>query len=1147
MTITKLLLVFLLTSISFAAYSPVLPEAPRVYVDSTYPAQTGRTINVPAGGDLQGAIDQATGGDVITLQPGATYTGSFILRNKPISGFIVIRTATPDGVLPNPGTRVQPSDAPKMAKIMSPGNDAAFYTEDAAHHYRLVGLEITVSPTSWGAYNLILLNPNVNTMAQVPGDIIIDRCYIHGNAGQQLRRGIALNSYRTAVIDSYLSEIHDQVEAQGICGWNGPGPFKIVNNYIEAAGENIFFSGSPALIPNLVPSDIEVRGNYLTKKLSWNVNDPSFVAPRWSVKNLFELKSALRVIIDGNILENVWEAQQRGQAVLFTANTDSGPWARVEDIRFTNNIVRNVRFGIVVSATNDGTPLGANRILVKNNVFEKFIGSDGDVFWVLSGANDITFENNLGFAPHYGLFFEYGYNTNLTFRNNIVNYAVNGILGDTYGPGMAALKVYAPPVATIPDRITKNALVNNASVAIDPALYPPGNFFPATSLVGFTDLTGGNYRLLATSPYKNAGVDGKDIGPDFDALAAAMATTTSGKPAPPTTVDVTPPVISAVASSGIGTVGATITWNTDELADGQVEFGPTTAYNSSTPLSTSKSQQHTIILSGLLSNTVYQFRVRSKDAAGNLALSPNQSFHTLASAATAATFLNSDTATQGNWKGVYGEDGSNINGVAASLPSYAVASLTGAATYNYGNPGTDVRALQLPATAGRVKCVWYSSTSFSIDVNLNDASSHRVAIYFADYDNGGRAQTVDVVDAVTGVALNSQALSNFGSGRYLVWNMAGHVLIKITRTAGANAVASGILIGPATSTVTPPATPTPPTPGPAGTAAFLRSDPTTQGSWQGMYGSDGYNVVNYAAAYPTYAQVSFAGQAAYIWSTGTTDLRALQKPGGTDRIAATLYSGTTFTADVNITDGRSHQVSVYLLDYDAGSRGETVDVLDAVSGAVLDSRPVSGFSAGQYLSWNLSGHIKIRFTRTGGWNAVVSGVFFGGAPSSATTAATFLATDTTTKGNWAGTYGVDGYEIVNAARSYPAYVNVSTTGASSYTWAGYTTDARALQRPDATGRIQAAYFSWSNTTFDVVITDGNSHRFALYCVDYDGTTRSQTITVSDADTGNTLDTRVVTNFNAGQYLVWKLSGHVKVKVTLTGGPNEVVSGVFFGA
>jgi hypothetical protein len=66
-------------------------------------------------------------------------------------------------------------------------------------------------------------------------------------------------------------------------------------------------------------------------------------------------------------------------------------------------------------------------------------------------------------------------------------------------------------------------------------------------------------------------------------------------------------------------------------------------------------------------------------------------------------------------------------------------------------------------------------------------------------------------------------------------------------------------------------------------------------------------------------------------------------------------------------------------------------------------------------------------------------------------------------------------------------------------------------------------------------------------VDYDGTTRSQTITVSDADTGNVLDTRVVTNFNAGQYLVWKLTGHVKVKVTLTGGPNEVVSGVFFGA
>src|SRR5262249_4788663 len=81
------------------------PELPRVVVDTKYVPPTGQVIAVPAGGDFQAAIDRAKPGDVITLQAGATYTGTFTLPAKTGSGWIVIRTSAPDSSLPPSGTR----------------------------------------------------------------------------------------------------------------------------------------------------------------------------------------------------------------------------------------------------------------------------------------------------------------------------------------------------------------------------------------------------------------------------------------------------------------------------------------------------------------------------------------------------------------------------------------------------------------------------------------------------------------------------------------------------------------------------------------------------------------------------------------------------------------------------------------------------------------------------------------------------------------------------------------------------------------------------------------------------------------------------------------------------------------------------------
>jgi hypothetical protein len=106
-------------------------------------------------------------------------------------------------------------------------------------------------------------------------------------------------------------------------------------------------------------------------------------------------------------------------------------------------------------------------------------------------------------------------------------------------------------------------------------------------------------------------------------------------------------------------------------------------------------------------------------------------------------------------------------------------------------------------------------------------------------------------------------------------------------------------------------------------------------------------------------------------------VRALQKFATADRVAATWYSDSVFTIDLNLTDGKIHQVAVYCLDWDAkGERAERIDVLDASNNAILDTQIAGGFQNGRYLVWNLKGHVTLRIASFGHPNAVVSGVFF---------------------------------------------------------------------------------------------------------------------------------------------------------------------------
>ena len=160
-------------------------------------------------------------------------------------------------------------------------------------------------------------------------------------------------------------------------------------------------------------------------------------------------------------------------------------------------------------------------------------------------------------------------------------------------------------------------------------------------------------------------------------------------------------------------------------------------------------------------------------------------------------------------------------------------------------------------------------------------------------------------------------------------------------------------------------------------ALYVSTDAVTKGSWKNVYGGQGFALANDGISYPSYAQVSLSGQQAWTWIGSTTALPALQKAVGTDRIAACWYTGASiFNIDVNITDGLAHKLTVYALDWDSAGRAETIDLLDAVSGTVLDSRPIADFSQGLYLTWQITGHVIVRITRTGPNSAALSGLFF---------------------------------------------------------------------------------------------------------------------------------------------------------------------------
>ncbi len=514
---------------------------------------------------------------------------------------------------------------------------------------------------------------------------------------------------------------------------------------------------------------------------------------------------------------------------------------------------------------------------------------------------------------------------------------------------------------------------------------------------------------------------------------------------------------------------------------------------------------------------------------GNIVTSAFSNALAVPAATAAATFLKSDTATQGNWEGIYGSQGSDIVGGPSSLPSYATVTPTRNSEYTWPT-ATAPQSLQIPGTNNRIAAAWYSATSFTVNVNLTDGNTHDLELYFLDYDSKGRSESVQI-STTSGSVLSTQSISSFNKGVYLNWQVSGNLVITITNSGGQNVVLNGVFIDSTTAT------------SPTGTASFVKSDTATQGNWEGIYGSQGDDIVGGPSTLPSYASVTPKGNLLYTWPTATAP-QSLQIPGSSNRIAAVWYAPTSFTVDVNLTDGNTHDLELYFLDYDNKGRAENVQV-STTSGTVLSTQSISSFSNGVYLNWQVSGNLVITITNTGGPNAVLNGVFIDSTtttPPSGT--ASFINADTTTQGNWEPVYGKQGYDIAGGPSSLPATASITPMGTSEYTWPTATAP-QSLQLPGSKNRIAAAWYAATSFTVDVDFTDSSTHYLELYFLDYDSRGRSETVQISTTG-GTVLSTESISSFSAGEYLNWAVSGNVVITITNTSktGPNAVLSGVF---
>jgi hypothetical protein len=301
---------------------------------------------------------------------------------------------------------------------------------------------------------------------------------------------------------------------------------------------------------------VDTTGSSLTYTGSGELSGtPASSGTKWVVKNILELKNAQRVTVDGNVLENSWSAGQYGYAIVLTPrNSGKAPWTRVQDVTFTNNIVRHVAGVLNLAGFDDSDPtLRTERITFRNNLFadvnHTVYGTNAKALLVGGGAADLVFDANTIIHTNSAVLYAYGdAMPGLVYTNNVSQHHRYGIMGGSSSIGIPTLTAYFPGSI-----VRCNVLAGGTA-----SLYPTPNGFPSVAdwNASFVNLASGDYRLIPGSPVALAGCSGAVPGVDLAKLNAAVGGTPAEDPDP---VDPPPSNQAPVADAGgpyTATVGA---------------------------------------------------------------------------------------------------------------------------------------------------------------------------------------------------------------------------------------------------------------------------------------------------------------------------------------------------------------------------------------------------------------------------------------------------------------------------------------------------------------------------------------------------------------------------------------------------------------
>jgi hypothetical protein len=530
----------------------------------------GKSIRIGARADLAGAVEHAKCGDTLLLPAGAAFDLK-VLPSKQCDDqhYITVRTDTPDSQLPPEGTRISPAWAgvpslPGRPPFAQPSGGPAKLLATivvrrpegvvVGDHIRFIGIE-------WTAQDRIIYRL---VTVEHANHVIFDRNWIHPGEGLELAHGVGMNdgAHTIAVINSYINGLNciavagrctDATALGGGRGAETVHTLKFYNNFLESAGENILFGGGASTTN---PTDIEIRRNHLFRPMLWKEGEPGYVPTAsghpYIVKNNFELKSAIRVLFEANLLENTWGGfSQTGWAILLTPvnQSDRCPVCRVNDVTIRFNRIRNVA-GVLQLATalskTGGAAADGGRYsihdLFADDLHDKDYKGSGPFMILVSWTppiHDVQVDHVTAFVTGALLAI-------VNAKDKLSNFAITNSVfsvGDRRlpvvtaggGPEACASRTQALGSEAVlqacfdPYKFEKNLIITAKGT------FPKGNFVVGSpEAAGIRDLKGTIARdprlchakgpgCSKASPGALAATDGRDVGADIDAVEAAIA------------------------------------------------------------------------------------------------------------------------------------------------------------------------------------------------------------------------------------------------------------------------------------------------------------------------------------------------------------------------------------------------------------------------------------------------------------------------------------------------------------------------------------------------------------------------------------------------------------------------------------------------